>query len=89
MMDVTSGGSADTAGAKENDRLVEINGENVEEANHEQAVEKVHDNKHGLQCVIPEGLHNIETIFMKNIEIIVNMTVQACFNRKTNTFSGW
>ncbi|XP_041933783.1 Na(+)/H(+) exchange regulatory cofactor NHE-RF3 isoform X2 [Alosa sapidissima] len=41
MMDVSRGGSADTAGVKENDRLVEVNGENVENSNHEQVVEKV------------------------------------------------
>lgn len=41
MMDVISGGSADTAGVKENDRLIEVNGENVETASHEQIVDKV------------------------------------------------
>lgn len=41
MMDVTSGGSADTAGVKEKDRLVEVNGENVEDVNHDQIVQKV------------------------------------------------
>ncbi|MCJ8732454.1 hypothetical protein PDJAM_G00211530 [Pangasius djambal] len=41
MTDVTVGGTADNAGVKTGDRLVEINGENVEGATHEQTVEKV------------------------------------------------
>lgn len=41
MMDVTKGGSADTAGVKDNDRILEVNGENVEDATHEKVVEKV------------------------------------------------
>lgn len=40
-MDVTSGGSADTAGIKEKDRIVEVNGENVEDVGHDQIVQKV------------------------------------------------
>lgn len=43
MMDVTSGGSADIAGAKDKDRLVEVNGENVEDASHDQIVQKVRE----------------------------------------------
>lgn len=41
MVDVAVGGTADNAGVKEGDRLVEINGENVEGATHDQTVEKV------------------------------------------------
>ncbi|KAI5107035.1 Na(+)/H(+) exchange regulatory cofactor NHE-RF3 [Silurus meridionalis] len=41
MMDVIVGGVADKAGVKAGDRLVEINGENVETATHDQAVEKI------------------------------------------------
>ncbi|XP_026768371.3 Na(+)/H(+) exchange regulatory cofactor NHE-RF3 [Pangasianodon hypophthalmus] len=41
MTDVIVGGAADNAGVKAGDRLVEINGENVEGATHDQTVEKV------------------------------------------------
>lgn len=41
MMDVIAGGIADNAGVKAGDRVVEINGENVENATHDQTVEKV------------------------------------------------
>lgn len=38
MTDVIVGGTADNAGVKAGDRIVEINGENVEGATHEQTV---------------------------------------------------
>lgn len=41
MIDVIVGGTADNAGVKAGDRLLEINGENVESATHDQAVQKV------------------------------------------------
>ncbi|TSL16103.1 Na(+)/H(+) exchange regulatory cofactor NHE-RF3 [Bagarius yarrelli] len=41
MMDVIAGSIAGTAGVKAGDRLVEINGENVEASTHDQTVEKV------------------------------------------------
>ncbi|XP_062861397.1 Na(+)/H(+) exchange regulatory cofactor NHE-RF3 [Trichomycterus rosablanca] len=41
MVDVIAGGIADKAGVKVKDRLVEINGENVEGDTHEQIVQKV------------------------------------------------
>ncbi|XP_026877909.2 Na(+)/H(+) exchange regulatory cofactor NHE-RF3 [Electrophorus electricus] len=41
MVDVLAGGVADKAGVKVDDRLVEINGENVEGATHDQIVAKV------------------------------------------------
>nr|XP_055072046.1 Na(+)/H(+) exchange regulatory cofactor NHE-RF3 [Misgurnus anguillicaudatus] len=41
MTDVISGGVADQAGVKAGDRLVEINGENIESAKHDQIVQKV------------------------------------------------
>lgn len=41
MVDVAVGGIADNAGVKAGDRLLEINGENVVGATHEQTVEKV------------------------------------------------
>lgn len=41
MTEVTSGGVADQAGVKGGDRVVEINGENVESATHDQIVQKV------------------------------------------------
>ncbi|KAL6484864.1 hypothetical protein MHYP_G00069090 [Metynnis hypsauchen] len=41
MMDVIAGGIADKAGVKVGDRVVEINGENVEGATHDQTVEKI------------------------------------------------
>lgn len=43
MIDVIVGGIADEAGVKTGDRLVEINGENVEGATHDQTVEKVNN----------------------------------------------
>lgn len=43
MMDVIAGGIADNAGVKAGDRLVEINGENVEGVAHDQTVEKVNN----------------------------------------------
>lgn len=41
MMHVVPGGVADMAGVRENDRIVEINGENVNDATHDQVVGKV------------------------------------------------
>lgn len=41
MTDVIVGGIADNAGVRAGDRLVEINGKNVEGATHDQTVEKV------------------------------------------------
>lgn len=41
MTDLIAGGIADNAGVKAHDRVVEINGENVERATHDQTVEKV------------------------------------------------
>ncbi|XP_035250680.1 Na(+)/H(+) exchange regulatory cofactor NHE-RF3 [Anguilla anguilla] len=41
MTNVTPGGVAERAGVKAQDRIVEVNGENVEHATHEQIVEKV------------------------------------------------
>ncbi|XP_058249289.1 Na(+)/H(+) exchange regulatory cofactor NHE-RF3 [Hemibagrus wyckioides] len=41
MTDVIAGGIADNAGVKTDDRVVEINGENVERATHDQTVVKV------------------------------------------------
>uniref|UniRef100_A0A8C4RZX3 PDZ domain containing 1 n=1 Tax=Erpetoichthys calabaricus TaxID=27687 RepID=A0A8C4RZX3_ERPCA len=41
MTDVKASGVADKAGVKNNDRLIEINSENVEKCTHEQAVAKV------------------------------------------------
>lgn len=41
MTDVIAGGIADNAGVKADDRVVEINGENVERATHDQTVAKV------------------------------------------------
>ncbi|XP_041739144.2 Na(+)/H(+) exchange regulatory cofactor NHE-RF3-like [Coregonus clupeaformis] len=41
MAEVTPGGVAERAGVKANDRLIEVNGENMENATHDQIVEKV------------------------------------------------
>lgn len=41
MTDVTASGVADRAGVKVNDRLQEVNGENVDDCTHEEIVEKV------------------------------------------------
>ncbi|XP_028993634.1 Na(+)/H(+) exchange regulatory cofactor NHE-RF3 [Betta splendens] len=41
MTDVVPGGAADNAGIKVNDRLVEVNGENVEDLTHDQVVDKI------------------------------------------------
>ncbi|KAJ8256128.1 hypothetical protein COCON_G00199920 [Conger conger] len=41
MINLTPGGVAERAGVKAQDRVVEVNGENVEDATHEQIVEKV------------------------------------------------
>ncbi|XP_056246198.1 Na(+)/H(+) exchange regulatory cofactor NHE-RF3 [Seriola aureovittata] len=41
MTDVIPGSVADRAGIKVNDRLLEINGENMEDSTHEQAVDKI------------------------------------------------
>lgn len=41
MSDVASGGVAAKAGVKDHDRLVELNGDNVEECTHEQVVDKI------------------------------------------------
>ncbi|XP_028657032.1 Na(+)/H(+) exchange regulatory cofactor NHE-RF3 [Erpetoichthys calabaricus] len=41
MTDVKASGVADKAGVKNNDRLIEINSENVEKCTHEQAVAKI------------------------------------------------
>uniref|UniRef100_A0A3B1KAJ8 PDZ domain containing 1 n=1 Tax=Astyanax mexicanus TaxID=7994 RepID=A0A3B1KAJ8_ASTMX len=41
MMDVVAGGVADKSGVNMGDRLVEINGENVDNSTHDQAVEKI------------------------------------------------
>lgn len=41
MTEVIPGGTADRAGVKFNDRLLEVNGENVEDATHDQVVEKI------------------------------------------------
>lgn len=41
MTEVTPGGTAERAGVKLSDRLVEINGENVENITHEGAVDKI------------------------------------------------
>ncbi|XP_060732220.1 Na(+)/H(+) exchange regulatory cofactor NHE-RF3 isoform X1 [Tachysurus vachellii] len=41
MTDLIAGGIADNAGVKAHDRVVEINGENIERATHDQTVEKV------------------------------------------------
>uniref|UniRef100_A0A672K4G5 Na(+)/H(+) exchange regulatory cofactor NHE-RF3-like n=1 Tax=Sinocyclocheilus grahami TaxID=75366 RepID=A0A672K4G5_SINGR len=41
MTDVVSGGTADQAGVKLSDRIVEINSENVENLSHDQTVQKV------------------------------------------------
>ncbi|KAG7256345.1 hypothetical protein CRUP_026623 [Coryphaenoides rupestris] len=43
MTQVTSGGMAEQAGFRDNDRLLEINRESVEGATHEQVVEKIKD----------------------------------------------
>lgn len=41
MADVTPQGVAMRAGVRADDRVIEVNGENVEEATHEEVVEKV------------------------------------------------
>lgn len=41
MTDVVPGNVADKAGVKANDRLLEVNGENVEDCTHEQVVDKI------------------------------------------------
>lgn len=41
MTEVTPGSVADRAGVKVNDRLLEVNGESVEGATHDQVVEKI------------------------------------------------
>lgn len=41
MTEVIPGSTADRAGVKFNDRLLEVNGENVEDFSHEQVVEKI------------------------------------------------
>lgn len=41
MTDVIPGSAADNAGIKINDRLVEVNGENVEKFTHDQVVDKI------------------------------------------------
>ena len=41
MAEVNPGGAAERAGVKANDRLIEVNGENMENATHDQIVEKV------------------------------------------------
>ncbi|KAJ8246593.1 hypothetical protein GJAV_G00253220 [Gymnothorax javanicus] len=41
IINVTSSGVAEKAGAKHGDRVLEVNGENVENATHEQTVEKI------------------------------------------------
>ncbi|XP_064832494.1 Na(+)/H(+) exchange regulatory cofactor NHE-RF3-like [Oncorhynchus masou masou] len=41
MAEVNPGGAAEKAGVKANDRLIEVNGENMENATHDQIVEKV------------------------------------------------
>lgn len=41
MTEVLSGNVADRAGVKANDRLLEVNGEDVEDSTHEQVVEKI------------------------------------------------
>ncbi|XP_040913611.1 Na(+)/H(+) exchange regulatory cofactor NHE-RF3 [Toxotes jaculatrix] len=41
ITEVTPGGMADGAGVKVNDRLLEVNGENIEDCTHEQVVDKI------------------------------------------------
>ncbi|NXP71711.1 NHRF3 protein, partial [Ramphastos sulfuratus] len=41
LVELSSGGAAAKAGVQDNDRLIEINGENVENDTHQEAVEKV------------------------------------------------
>lgn len=41
MTEVAPGGVAGRAGVKTNDRLIEVNGENTENATHDQIIEKV------------------------------------------------
>ncbi|XP_060945170.1 Na(+)/H(+) exchange regulatory cofactor NHE-RF3 [Limanda limanda] len=41
MTEVIPGGVADGAGVKANDRLLEVNGENMEDSTHDQAVDKI------------------------------------------------
>lgn len=41
MTQVVTGGMADKGGIKVNDRLLEVNGENVENATHDQVVDKI------------------------------------------------
>lgn len=41
MIEVAPGGVADKGGIKVNDRLVEVNGENVEGSTHDQVVDKI------------------------------------------------
>lgn len=41
IVDVIPSGVAEKAGAKSSDRVLEVNGENVEDATHEQIAEKV------------------------------------------------
>lgn len=41
MTDVVPGGLADRAGVRLNDRLLEVNGESVENSTHEQVVDKI------------------------------------------------
>lgn len=41
MTEVIPGGMADRAGVKINDRLLEVNGENVESSTHDQVVDKI------------------------------------------------
>lgn len=44
IKEVTPGGIAHNAGMKEQDRVVEINGENIEKLSHSQVVNKIKDN---------------------------------------------
>ncbi|XP_076858014.1 Na(+)/H(+) exchange regulatory cofactor NHE-RF3 [Brachyhypopomus gauderio] len=55
MVDVVAGGVADKAGVKAGDRLVEINGENVESAAHDQIVVKVKAAERGLMFLLVDA----------------------------------
>lgn len=41
MTEVVPGGAADRAGVKTNDRILEVNGENIEGSTHDQVVDKI------------------------------------------------
>lgn len=58
IIDLSPQGAATKAGVQSNDRLIEINGENVENDTHEGVVEKVLKTSHFQSSPIPKSLAN-------------------------------